>query len=227
MSSDLKQRQYAGMIAGYRPLQEHWNGPYASHKWRDDPRYITFILSRYKHAAKILRGKKTVVDIGCGDAFGFPILLQEIDRVHGIDIEKVVLDDIRARDVLPPDRATFALHNIVTDGPLEQKFDAAVSFDLLSSIPRSDEEAFITNICRSLDEDAIFVLGAQNGISTQYSLAQSHMDQDNFKDYDEMVAYMRPHFHNVVIIGMNDETIHTGRETMTQYFLALGFGPRT
>ena len=216
---------YEDHFAEYDPEVENWVGPLAAYKWRHDPRYIVFMLTRYKVASKILRGKKSVVDIGCGDAFGFPILLQEIPRVHGVDIEPSVIDDNRQRGVLPH-TVSFELHNIIEDGPLGKLYESAVSFDVLTSVSRSDEKALMTNVCNSLNDDGIYIIGTQNVNSRSYSHAKSHQDQDNFKDYDELNDVMSKYCHNVIIFGMNDETLHTGRETMTQYFLAVGVGPR-
>ncbi|MBT5878580.1 MAG: SAM-dependent methyltransferase, partial [Rhodospirillaceae bacterium] len=45
--------------------------------WRDDPRRMAILLSRYKFVAKMLSGKRRVVEVGCGDAFGSRVVLQE------------------------------------------------------------------------------------------------------------------------------------------------------
>jgi hypothetical protein len=37
--------------------------------WHDDPRRLTFLLSRYKFVSKMFAGKANVAELGCGDAF--------------------------------------------------------------------------------------------------------------------------------------------------------------
>ena len=49
-------------------------GPASSNSLRHDPKHLAFVLARYKFCAKMLEGKAAVMDIGCGDAFGLPIL---------------------------------------------------------------------------------------------------------------------------------------------------------
>jgi len=225
MEANLKQDMYKSHFEEYDPDREQWVGPLASYKWRHDPRYIVFMLARYKISSKLLRGKTNVLDIGCGDAFGFPILLQEIPHVHGVDVEEAIIADNKRRGVLPTS-VTFEVHNMITDGPLNQQYESALSFDVLSSISRANEEKFMINVCGSLNDDAMYIMGAQNLNSTKYSYSKSHEDQENFKNYDEMNEFMSKYFRNVLIFGMNDETLHTGREVMTQYFLAVGITPR-
>ena len=221
----INQPLYEEHIKEYYENNEKWMGPLVSYKWRHDPRYLVFMLSRYKHASKFLRGKSSVVDFGCGDAMGLPILNQEVPRVHGVDTESLIIEDNIERDVLN-NSITLELHNMITDGPLEKKYNSGVSFDVLSSIPVESEDIFMQNICSSLDDDAIFVLGAQNKNSTKYSFEKSQAYQSNFKNYDEMHYFFSKYFHNQIILGMNDEVIHTSRETMTQYFIVLGITPK-
>lgn len=71
-------------------------GPLASAAYRLNPRNLLFILSRYKFCAKLLEGKKHILEVGCGDAIGVPILLQCVDRITCVDMNKSIIeDDIR------------------------------------------------------------------------------------------------------------------------------------
>ena len=51
-------------------------GIMSNQRWRDDPRGLLFILARYKFVAKMLCGRRSVVEIGCADAFGTRIVQQ-------------------------------------------------------------------------------------------------------------------------------------------------------
>ena len=44
-------------------------GLMTSQAWYDDPKRLTFTLSRYKFAAKMLSGSQNVLEVGCADAF--------------------------------------------------------------------------------------------------------------------------------------------------------------
>ncbi|MES2121513.1 MAG: hypothetical protein V4492_01905, partial [Chlamydiota bacterium] len=60
-------------------------GPWTSYSYIHDPRHLTFVLARYKFCAKMLEGSDTVVEIGCGDGFGIPIMAHAVKHVHCID----------------------------------------------------------------------------------------------------------------------------------------------
>ena len=68
-------------------------GPYTSHIWRSDPKHLSFLLARYKFCAKMLQGKKNILEIGCGDSIGTPIVLQIANSLHAIDFEAIVIKD--------------------------------------------------------------------------------------------------------------------------------------
>jgi protein-L-isoaspartate O-methyltransferase len=72
-------------------------GHWTSHIWRSDPRHLGFLLARYKFCAKMQAGKGNVLEIGCGDGFGLPVVLQAVNSVHGIDFEPLVLEDAGER----------------------------------------------------------------------------------------------------------------------------------
>src|SRR4051794_13797083 len=64
--------------------------------WHTDPRRLAFVLSRYKFVAKMLSGRQSVLEVGCGDAWPARIVLQEVAKLHAIDIDSIFIDDARA-----------------------------------------------------------------------------------------------------------------------------------
>ena len=65
--------------------------------WRDDPRHLLFILARCKFVAKMLSGKGRVLEVGCGDAFGSRVVLQEVGQLCAVDFDPVFIRDANAR----------------------------------------------------------------------------------------------------------------------------------
>ena len=57
---------------------------------------MTFLLSRYKFAAKMLAGCDRVVEIGCGDGFGSRVVAQDGIHVTAIDFDPELLESARA-----------------------------------------------------------------------------------------------------------------------------------
>ena len=90
--------------------------------WHEDPRRLIFLLSRYKFISKMLRGKKNVLEVGCGDGFGGRVVSQEVEKLTLLDFEPHFIEDIQQRmDSKWP--VELILHNLL-DGPIEGEFDA-------------------------------------------------------------------------------------------------------
>jgi 2-polyprenyl-3-methyl-5-hydroxy-6-metoxy-1,4-benzoquinol methylase len=199
-------------------------GPYTSHMWRDDPRKLCFMLARYKFCAKMLVGKKKVLEVGCGDSIGTPIVLQSVEQVHGIDFEPLVVEDAIRRNTYG-NRCTYSVHDM-TQAPVPGSFDAAFSLDVIEHIPPEFEEKFIGNIAASLKRDGIAVLGTPNITAHAYAAEGSRLGHINLKSAETFRDSMSRYFSNVFIFSMNDEVVHTGFSPMAHYLLCMGVGKK-
>lgn len=187
--------------------------------WHDDPRRLVFMLSRYKFVSKMLTGRNQVAEIGCGDAFGSRIVLQEVKDLHVYDIDPIFIEDIANRhDEKWP--LVPAIHNIL-NGPLPQCYDAIYSLDVVEHIEKKDEHLYIQHIKQSLSPHGVAIIGAPTLESQQYASPQSKIGHVNCKSGKDFKAYFQQHFHNVFMFSMNDEVIHTGFYPMAHYLFAL------
>lgn len=197
----------------------------ASADWYEDPRRLLFVLARYKFAAKMLSGKKSVLEVGCGDAFATRIVQQDVGSLCAIDFDPIFIQDALER---MEDRWKFdcRVHDILS-GPVDGgPFEAAYALDVLEHIPASDEHLFIANIVRSLAPQGILIIGLPSIQSQAYASEGSKAGHVNCKDHKELGQLMRQYFHNVFIFSMNDEVVHTGFYPMAHYLFALGVGQR-
>lgn len=219
-----KERQNQGQIDVYMRRGPATMGPWTSNIWRTDPRHLGFLLARYKFCAKILQGKSDVLEVGCGDAFGTPIVLQTVRTVHCIDFEPLVLAEAEKHVQTEfVNRCTFAVHDM-TLAPLKQKFDAAYSLDVIEHIPPSMEARFMSNICASLKPNALCILGTPNSEASKYASAASAAGHINLKRAETMRSMLLEFFHNAFIFSMNDEVVHTGYYPMAHYLMGIGAG---
>src|SRR5258708_13176030 len=46
--------------------------------WEDDPRHLAFTVARYEFVSGMLSDRSTVLELGCADAFGTRLVLQEV-----------------------------------------------------------------------------------------------------------------------------------------------------
>ncbi len=201
-------------------------GPWTSASFRSDPKRFVFQLARYKFCAKMLQGKSKVLEVGCGDAPGVPIVLQAVGSIHGIDVEPLVIEDNLARfknENLDP--LSFALHDLIKK-PLPKKFDAAYSLDVIEHIPTEMEKNFMKNLCRSLNPQAVCILGTPNQAAEAHASPFSIEGHVNLKNAETLKGLLGRYFHNVFLFSMNDEVVHTGFYPMAHYLLGIGVGVR-
>jgi 2-polyprenyl-3-methyl-5-hydroxy-6-metoxy-1,4-benzoquinol methylase len=187
--------------------------------WHDDPRRIAFVLSRYKFVAKMLSGSARVLEVGCADAFGTRIVLQEVKSIVAIDFDPVFVEDVvnRMEDSW---RFDCRLHDMLA-GPVAGGFDGAFCCDVLEHIERKDETRFIKNICDSLTAEGVLIVGTPSIESQAYASPPSKAGHVNCKTAVELKNLLKGFFANVFVFSMNDEVVHTGFYPMAQYLFAV------
>ena len=221
MKKSIDNSLYKNAIKNYEKNGAVKLGPLSSQKFIEDPQYIMFQMSRYKHACRLVSNKSVVADIGVGDGIGLGVLSLYFKKIYALDIDDYLLNS--ARNHNQSDKVLFRKHNFYK-GKLNLKLDAAFCFDVLSSIPKRFENRFLGNIANSLKKDGILVIGTQNKLATRYSKLKNIQEQPNFKTYDQLNKSLLKHFNNSLILSMNDETVHTGKRETSQYFIAIGIG---
>jgi|SRR5271154_1370172 len=188
--------------------------------WHTDPRRLAFVLSRYKFVAKMLSGRKRVLEIGCGDGFPIPIVLQTVEAVHAIDIDPVFIEDIRER-ADDKWKFTFAVHDMLTGPVPERPFDGAYSLDVLEHIPKEHERVFMKNVAASLASTGALVIGVPSLESQQYASPLSKVGHVNCMSGEQLRRLAGGYFNSVFMFSMNDEVVHTGFFPMSQYLFAV------
>ena len=199
-------------------------GLMANESWNQDPKRTLFTLSRYKFVAKMLSGKKSVLEVGCADAFGTRIVQQEVGAVTAIDFDPIFIQDAESRQN-PHWPLTLLTHNML-EGPIEGSFDAAFSLDVLEHIDPSDEERFISNILASISDEAPLIVGIPSSESQAYASPQSKAGHVNCKSGKEFKTFMDRFFDNVFLFSMNDEVVHTGFYPMAHYLITICSGKK-
>jgi 2-polyprenyl-3-methyl-5-hydroxy-6-metoxy-1,4-benzoquinol methylase len=195
-------------------------GLLSNQTWHDDPRHLLFVMARYKFVAKLLSGKKRVLEVGCGDAFYNRIVLQEVEQICAVDFDPVLIKDAKDR---MESRWTidYRVHDILSGPVVEGGFDAAYSVDVIEHIPSEDEGHFMSNISRSLDEHGVLIIGTPSVQSQVYASEDSKRGHVNCKDHQQLKDLMLGYFHNAFIFSMNDEVVHTGFYPLAHYLFAV------
>jgi 2-polyprenyl-3-methyl-5-hydroxy-6-metoxy-1,4-benzoquinol methylase len=192
--------------------------------YHDDPRRLAILLARYKFVAKMLSGKEFVAEIGCGDAFGTRLVMQEVNTVVGYDFDPVFIEDIRARQDQRWPLETH-LHDIVFD-TLPHKHDGIYSLDVIEHVTRADEHAFLSNLRGSLTDDGVLIIGTPSLESQNHASPQSVAGHVNCKSGAELKTFLQNYFMHVFLFSMNDEVVHTGFYPMAHYLFAICCGKK-
>jgi 2-polyprenyl-3-methyl-5-hydroxy-6-metoxy-1,4-benzoquinol methylase len=189
-----------------------------------DPRMLSFITSRYKFASKMLTGADVAIEIGCGDAFGAPIVAQAVKRLICTDIDEETIEQNRTR-CEAFNNIEFHYHDFRA-APHSERARAIYLVDVIEHIFEREEPLFMGNIARSLTPDGFVLMGTPNKNAEQYASQHSREGHVNLKTQQTLREMLSRYFQNVFMFSMNDEVVHTGYGPMAHYIWGLGVGPR-
>ena len=187
--------------------------------WEDDPRRLAIMLARYKFVSKMLTGKKSAAELGCGDAFGTRIVMQTVPIVVAYDFDPVFIADIHERrsEAWPVE----AHEHDILKAPLPEPCEAIYSLDVIEHIQPMDEHDYVCNLRDSITDDGVLILGSPSLESQAYASPPSKAGHVNCKSGEGLRALMSQYFHNVFMFSMNDEVVHTGFSPMAHYLFAI------
>lgn len=219
MTESTREPQYSRCLqvrdeVGLTPL-----GLMTNQVWYDDPRRLSFILARYKFVSKMLSGRKNVSELGCGDAFGTRIVLQEVGKITAYDFDPLFVQDIKARSSArwPIDAQ---VHDILA-GPLPERHDGIYSLDVIEHIAKDSEDVYLANLVSSLTEHGVLIIGSPSIESQAYASPSSRIGHINCKTAQQLKDLLQRYFHAVFVFSMNDEVVHSGFYPMAHYLFAL------
>ena len=197
-------------------------GPWTSYSLLHDPIHMSFVLARYKFCARMLRGKQMVLEVGCGDAPGTPIVAEFTGKVIAVDVEKRLIDSDkkRLRDIK---NIEFRVHDICKDAPIE-KFDAVYSIDVIEHLDKKLNIPFMENSVKSLQKHGICIVGTPNIKANKYASERSRVQHINLFSHKSLHDHLARYFNNVFMFSMNDEVVHTGYGNMAHYLFGMGVG---
>jgi len=197
-------------------------GPWTSYSLIHDPKHMCFVLSRYKFCAKMLEGKKEIMEVGSGDGFGLPIIAQVAEKVYAVDWDERLLEGNRRR--LSHLKNVKYIREDLNESSPDLCVDAAFSIDVLEHLEPKYEDVFIRNIVKCLKPNGILITGTPNITASQFATPRSQVQHINLKSMASLKTLMERYFDNVFMFGMNDEVLHTGYAPMCHYIWSIGVG---
>ncbi len=182
-------------------------GPRLTSWIRKSPEKLVFSLARYKFAAKMGSAGREILEWGCGEGTGAPILSELAKGYMGIDAESEAVST--ARRLWTSKKRRFLDWNLL--GNRLGDFDTIVSLGLVDSLPPRSYGLFFRTLALNLRRDGIAVVGAANKAALP---AQS------------LKKKMREFFENVFLFAVDGETVHTGVTPSTRQVIALACNKR-
>lgn len=199
-------------------LGRHW-----SYNLRNDPKRLGFVLSRYKFSAKMGTRNRTVLELGCSEGIGTPILSEFATSYTGIDMDAPAIET--ARQNWGSEKCSFISGDFL--GQEIGSFETVVSLDVVEHIEQEYEHLYFQSILRNLRHGGIALVGTPNVTSDAYASPASKAGHVNLFDGNRLVSELKKYFHNVFLFGINDEVVHTGFVPMAHYLMALACNPRS
>lgn len=214
-----KESQYQVCVEAAEDRGYETFGLRSNESWHEDPKHLVFRLARYKFISKMFSGYQSVLEVGCGDAFGTRIVQAEVDKFTAIDFDPIFIDDVKRR-MVPGWPFEAHVHDMLS-GPVPGHFDGVFALDVLEHIQKKDEHLFLKNAFDSLAPHGAAVIGIPSLESQVYASPQSKIGHVNCKSAPELKELLLNYFHSVFIFSMNDEVVHTGYHKMAHYFFAI------
>jgi 2-polyprenyl-3-methyl-5-hydroxy-6-metoxy-1,4-benzoquinol methylase len=195
-------------------------GPWTSYSLMNDPKHMAFVLARYKFCAKMLEGRDFVVEIGCGDGFGIPLMAQAVGHLHCIDWDPRNLEGCKKR--LSHLKNVSYEHVDLNTSTLKVQADAAFSIDVIEHLEPELEARFMENTLKFLKPSSVLITGTPNITASAYASERSAVQHINLKSMHSLRDLTKRYFKHVFMFGMNDEIVHTGYHAMSHYIWSLG-----
>lgn len=201
---------------------------YLGKSWSDaylnDSKTLLFCLSRYKFVSKLLSGKKSVLEVGCGEALGSPIVAQEVKKLHCVDF---IEDEIKSNSERLRKFKNIKFKCLdMNKNYFKKKFDAAYLLDVFEHVNPKDSKKFIKNIYKSLIQKSILIIGVPNITAHKYASKNSKKNHINLMHQNDLKKLLSKYFEHNLIFGMNDEVLHTGFFPMAQYIFIVSINKK-
>ncbi len=198
-------------------IGEHW-----AYNFRNDPRRLGFVLSRYKFAAKMSRKEGSVLELGCGEGIGAPILAENASHYTGVDLDDAAI--LMARENFNPEKFTYLYDDFM--GKCFGDFQTVVSLDVVEHIYEEYEAIYFETLCKNLVEEGVVIVGTPNATAAPYASEASNLGHVNLFTQKRLKETLERYFHNVFPFGINDEMVHTGFGDMSHYLICVACNKR-
>lgn len=204
----------------------HVEGGMTAHYRARDPQRLAFVAARYKNVAKMLEGRREVLEIGCADGYFSPIVRQHVGALTAIDTDAASIVEANLAYSIHWPIEFKCMDAMAQPSDWFAKFDAIYALDVLEHIPSGKaEERFLMLLAGcNRNENYRVVIGTPSLESQAYASPLSKAGHVNCKTGAQLRKTLEWHFTHVIPFSMTDDAIYSGFSPMARYYLALCVG---
>jgi 2-polyprenyl-3-methyl-5-hydroxy-6-metoxy-1,4-benzoquinol methylase len=145
---------------------------------------------RYAFSMQFADGKRAL-DFGCGTGYGAAAISSAADEVLAVDISETALDWARRKH--KASNLEFRRIEDLGASLPEGAFGLATCFEVIEHLSATDQEAFLSNIHRALEEDGVFVVSTPNSKMTMlYGENPYHLKELTLGEFEAMLRKVFP-----------------------------------
>jgi len=184
-------------------------GLMTSYRWRTDPKTVLFMLSRYKFVSRVMAGKLSVLEFGCGDAFGSRLVAETVGGLVCLDKDEQIL-----KSAQPHPKITYLIGSVI-----DHWYDAIFALDVLEHMTSEEMKECLVSAWTNAP---LVLVGMPSLESQEFASPLSKQNHINCLSGEGLRDAMKKHFSEVLLFSMNDEVVHTGFTKMAHYLIAIG-----
>tara|TARA_B100001057_G_C22621741_1_gene860822 strand:+ start:162 stop:836 length:675 start_codon:yes stop_codon:yes gene_type:complete len=194
-------------------------GNRSGRNYKEDPKRLVFSISRYKFVSKMFQNYENVLEVGAGDGFKSAIVKQSCKNLLLSDIDINNQIDFLSNKFF---NSNYIIHDFTKSHlSQKQKFDGIYLLDVLEHINKQKEKKFLKNILSSLKKYGTLIVGMPSIESQKYASRLSKIGHINCKNKSELQKLLLKYFNVCYMFSMNDEVLHTGKDEMSNYVIAV------
>ncbi len=204
-------------------------GAYYSNMFFSDIKHVSFTLSRYKFASKLVmyQDKTRILELGCQEAIGSLVFEQNtnLEEYVGIDFDHDAM--LWNYNNLSKDKFVFIEYDFLQCDKIQnQKFNVVLSLDVIEHIDKKYEDDFCKVVSGHISDNGVAIIGTPTVYMNPYACDASKAGHINLYDQKRLYSLMNKYFNNVFIFNMNDEIVNTGFAPMSCYIFAVCTGKK-
>lgn len=228
MSTARALQAWGAVKATHNRVDLKW-GPTNADRLLGGAKRVGFFHARYEFAAKMLRDRRSIIDVGCGDGTGMLSFLDDTaaQNILGLDFEEMVID-YAVDDMLPAlasirpqdaERLEFVARDFLKSS--FANYEGLCCLDVIEHVDPVSSPAFIAKAAETLAPRGIAVIGSPSLASAPFASKHSQAGHINLYDPERFRSELSENFGLVLEFSMTHCVVTAGFDPLARYYIAV------